>query len=153
RRFAQNIKEVRRFGPRMTPMQIDFGKTPDRVIGIDLGTTNSLVAYMEVTAPKVIPGEDGDRLVPSVVSLSRSGEIIVGNPARKLLINEPDRTVYSVKRLMGRGVEDIQEELKLFPFRVAPGSESVIRIQLGEKTFTPPEISAFVLRLLKKNAE
>src|SRR6266849_8619636 len=137
----------------MTPMQIDFGKDSERVIGIDLGTTNSLVAYMDLTAPKVIPGEDADRLVPSVVSLTRSGEIIVGNPARVRLITEPDRTIYSVKRLMGRGVADVQDELKLFPFRIAPDSESVIRIQLGEKTFTPPEISAFILRQLKKNAE
>src|SRR5882672_10461030 len=137
----------------MTPMQIDFGKDPERVIGIDLGTTNSLVAYMDVTAPKVIPGEDGDRLIPSVVSLTRSGEIVVGNPARALLINEPDRTIYSVKRLMGRGVADVQDELKLFPFRIAPDSESVIRVQLGGKTFTPPEISAFILRQLRKNAE
>jgi molecular chaperone DnaK len=138
----------------MTPMQIDFGNTsPDRVIGIDLGTTNSLVAYMDVTAPKVIPGEDGDRLVPSVVSVTPYGDVIVGNPARRLLITQPGRTVYSVKRLMGRGVTDVQEELKLFPFRIAPGSESVIQIQLGEKTFTPPEVSAFILRQLKKNAE
>jgi Fe-S protein assembly chaperone HscA len=138
----------------MTPMQIDFGNnTPERVIGIDLGTTNSLVAYMDLTAPKVIPGADADRLVPSVVSLTRYGDIVVGNPARAFLIDEPDRTIYSVKRLMGRGVADVQDELKLFPFRIAPGSESVIRIQLGEKTFTPPEISAFILRQLKKNAE
>jgi Fe-S protein assembly chaperone HscA len=136
----------------MTPMQIDFGK-PDHVIGIDLGTTNSLVAYMDLTAPKVIPGADGDRLVPSVVSLTRYGDIVVGNPARAFLIDEPDRTIYSVKRLMGRGVADVQDELKLFPFRIAPGSESVIRIQLGEKTFTPPEISAYILRQLKTNAE
>jgi Fe-S protein assembly chaperone HscA len=108
---------------------------------------------MDLTAPKVIPGADQDRLVPSVVSLTRAGEIVVGNPARILLINEPDRTIYSVKRLMGRGVADVQDELKLFPFRIAPGSESVIRVQLGEKTFTPPEISAFVLRQLKQNAE
>src|SRR5436190_5486764 len=108
---------------------------------------------MDLTAPKIIRGEDGDRLVPSVVSLTRSGEIVVGNPARVRLINEPDRTIYSVKRLMGRGVADVQDELKLFPFRIAPDSESVIRVQLGEKTFTPPEISAFVLRQLKKNAE
>src|SRR5881628_1380499 len=137
----------------MTPMQIDFGKDSERVIGIDLGTTNSLVAYMDLTAPKIIAGEDGDRLVPSVVSLTRSGEIVVGNPARVRLINEPDRTIYSVKRLMGRGVADVQDELKLFPFRIAPDSESVIRVELGEKTFTPPEISAFILRQLKKNAE
>src|SRR5436190_22709028 len=108
---------------------------------------------MDLTAPKIIRGEDGDRLVPSVVSLTRSGEIVVGNPARVRLINEPDRTIYSVKRLMGRGVADVQDELKLFPFRIAPDSESVIRVQLGEKTFTPPEISAFFLRQLKKNAE
>jgi len=138
----------------MTPMQIDFGNNAaERVIGIDLGTTNSLVAYMDLTAPKVIPGADGDRLVPSVVSLTRYGDIVVGNPARAFLIDEPDRTIYSVKRLMGRGVADVQDELKLFPFRIAPGSESVIKIQLGEKTFTPPEISAYILRQLKQNAE
>jgi Fe-S protein assembly chaperone HscA len=138
----------------MTPMQIDFGNNaPERVIGIDLGTTNSLVAYMDLTAPKVIAGADGDRLVPSVVSLTRYGDIVVGNPARAFLIDEPDRTIYSVKRLMGRGVADVQDELKLFPFRIAPGSESVIRIQLGERTFTPPEISAYILRQLKQNAE
>jgi Fe-S protein assembly chaperone HscA len=137
----------------MTPIQIDFGK-PERVVGIDLGTTNSLVAYMDTAQhPNVIPGEDGDKLVPSIVTLTRKDDIIVGNKARAALIDEPDRTVYSIKRLMGRGVGDVQEELKLFPFRVAEGSESVIRIQLGERTFTPPEISAFILRQLKKNAE
>ncbi|PYT22303.1 MAG: molecular chaperone DnaK [Acidobacteria bacterium] len=138
----------------MTPLQIDFGKDQQEpVVGIDLGTTNSLVAHMDLTHPRVIPGEDGDRLVPSVVTLTRGGEIIVGNEARKALISEPDRSVYSIKRLMGRGVEDIQEELKLFPFRVVEGSEQVIRIKLGERTFTPPEISAFILRQLKANAE
>src|SRR5579872_2086753 len=138
----------------MTPMQIDFGNNAsDRVVGIDLGTTNSLVAYMDLTAPKVIPGADGDPLVPSVVSLTRYGDIVVGNPARVLLIHEPDRTVYSVKRLMGRGVADVEDELKLFPFRIARDSDSVIKIQLGDRTFTPPEISAFVLRQLKQNAE
>ncbi|MBI3471847.1 MAG: Fe-S protein assembly chaperone HscA [Candidatus Solibacter usitatus] len=138
----------------MTPMQIDFGDgSAERVVGIDLGTTNSLVAYMDLTQPRVIPGEDGDRLVPSVVSVMPSGHVIVGNPARALLISEPERSVYSAKRLMGRGVADVQEELKLFPFRIAEGSESVIRIQLGERTFTPPEVSAFILRQLRKNAE
>ncbi|MDQ2900669.1 MAG: Fe-S protein assembly chaperone HscA [Acidobacteriota bacterium] len=108
---------------------------------------------MELTHPAVIPGEDGDRLVPSIVSVMPAGEIVVGNLARKMLIEQPERTIYSVKRLMGRGIEDVQDELKLFPFRVAEGSESVIRVQLGERTFTPPEISAFILRQLKKNAE
>ena len=127
----------------------------DRIIGIDLGTTNSLVAYMENDHPAVIPGEDGSNLVPSVVALDERDQIMVGNPARKYLIETPERAVYSVKRLMGRGVEDIQDELKLFPFRLAddlaPGE--VLRIKLGNKTYTPPEISAFILRQLKRNAE
>jgi len=137
----------------MTPLEIDFGKQ-ERVVGIDLGTTNSLGAYMDAAGhPSVIPGDDGDRLIPSVVTLTQKGEVVVGNKARAALIDESDRTVYSIKRLMGRGVADVQEELKLFPFRVAEGSESVIRIQLGDRTFTPSEISAFILRQLKKNAE
>src|SRR3981189_2665200 len=127
----------------------------DLIVGIDLGTTNSLVAYRQGDSPVVIPGEDGLNLVPSVVALDDKEQIIVGNAARKYLIETPERTVYSIKRLMGRGIEDIQQELKLFPFRLAedlqPGE--VLRIRLGEKTFTPPEISAFVLRQLKRNAE
>jgi Fe-S protein assembly chaperone HscA len=129
----------------------------DRIVGIDLGTTNSLVAFMQgdPANPAVIPGEDGLNLVPSVVALDEKDTIVVGNPARKYLIETPERAVYSIKRLMGRGVEDIQAELRLFPFRLAedlrPGE--VIRITLGEKTFTPPEISAFILRQLKRNAE
>ena len=127
----------------------------DPIIGIDLGTTNSLVAYMAGDRPVVIPGEDGANLVPSVVALDASGEIIVGNAARKYLIETADHAVYSVKRLMGRGVEDVREELKLFPFRLADdiGPGEVLHIKLGEKTFTPPEISAFILRQLKRNAE
>ena len=128
---------------------------PDPIVGIDLGTTNSLVAYMEGERPVVIPGEDGSNLLPSIVALDDNGQIVVGNAARKYLIETPERAVYSVKRLMGRGVEDVQVELKLFPFRLAddlvPGE--VLRIMLGEKTFTPPEISAFILRQLKRNAE
>src|ERR1700736_2612342 len=133
-------------------MQIDFGAT-DHVVGIDLGTTNSLVAFMDLTGPRIIPGADGDKLVPSVVSINPSGDTVVGNPARELLLTQPERTVYSVKRLMGRGLEDISEELKLFPFRIAQGSESVIRLRIGERTLTPPEVSAYVLRQLKQNAE
>ncbi|MGC2108620.1 MAG: Fe-S protein assembly chaperone HscA [Candidatus Korobacteraceae bacterium] len=127
----------------------------DRIVGIDLGTTNSLVAYMEGERPVVIPGEDGSNLLPSVVALDPSGQIIVGNTARKSLIETPNHAVYSVKRLMGRGVEDVRDELKLFPFRLAEGlaSGQVIRIKLGDKIFTPPEISAFILRQLKRNAE
>jgi molecular chaperone DnaK len=133
-------------------MDIDFTST-GHIVGIDLGTTNSLVAFMDLTGPRIIPGNDGDKLVPSVVSIAPSGEVVVGNPARELLLTQPERSVYSVKRLMGRGLEDVKDELKLFPFRVAVGSDSVIQLQLGDRTYTPPEISAMVLRQLKQNAE
>jgi Fe-S protein assembly chaperone HscA len=127
----------------------------ERIVGIDLGTTNSLVAYMEGDRPVVIPGEDGLNLVPSVVALDENGQIVVGSAARKYLIETPERAVYSVKRLMGRGVEDVQDELRLFPFRLADdlAAGEVLRIKLSDKTFTPPEISAFILRQLKRNAE
>jgi Fe-S protein assembly chaperone HscA len=127
----------------------------ERIIGIDLGTTNSLVAFMQGDAPVVIPGDDGSNLVPSVLALDENNQAIVGNSARRYLIETPERAVYSIKRLMGRGLEDIQEELKLFPFCLAgdlqPGE--VLRIKLGDNTFTPPEISALILRQLKRNAE
>jgi Fe-S protein assembly chaperone HscA len=126
-----------------------------RIVGIDLGTTNSLVAYMDsqTSQPKCIPGPYGDTLCPSVVSLDPDGSVIVGEPARRRLLTQPERTIYSVKRLMGRGPADIQSELKLFPFRIDPASKNVIRVMLGEKVFTPPEISAFILRELKNWAE
>src|SRR5450631_3606 len=127
----------------------------DYIVGIDLGTTNSLVAYMQGDSPVVIPGEDGLNLVPSVVALDERNQIIVGNAGRRYLIETPERAVYSVKRLMGRGVEDIQDELKLFPFQLAEDLHEgeVLRIKIGERTYTPPEISALVLRQLKRNAE
>jgi len=132
-----------------------------RVVGIDLGTTNSLVAYMEGDKPVVIPGVDGSNLVPSVVALDPMPEdggrptVTVGNSARRALIETPERVIYSVKRLMGRGLEEVQSELKFFPFRLADDVEAgeVPRIQLGEMRFTPPEISAYILRQLKRNAE
>ncbi len=132
----------------MSTLQIDFGKGNSRIIGIDLGTTNSLVAVMDLTAPRILSG-----IVPSVVSVKASGEVVAGSEARDLLVTDPERTVYSVKRLMGRGAADIQDELKLFPFRVAGGSESVLKLQLGEAVMTPPEVSAHVLRKLKQDAE
>jgi Fe-S protein assembly chaperone HscA len=129
--------------------------TTDRIVGIDLGTTNSLVAFMQGESPVVIPGEDGSNLVPSVVALDQNNQPVIGNAARNSLISTPDRAVYSIKRLMGRGVEDVQEELKLFPFRLADDMQpgEVLRIKLGDKTFTPPEISALILRQLKRSAE
>ena len=129
--------------------------TTDHIVGIDLGTTNSLVAYMQGDSPVVIPGEDGLNLVPSVVALDDQNQIVVGNAARKYLIETPERAVYSIKRLMGRGVEDIQDELKLFPFQLAEDLQAgeVLRIKIGTRSYTPPEISALVLRQLKRNAE
>jgi Fe-S protein assembly chaperone HscA len=126
-----------------------------RIVGIDLGTTNSLVAYIDAQTgqPKCIPGPSGSTLCPSVVSLDTDGGVIVGEPAQRRLLTQPERTIYSVKRLMGRGIDDVQAELKLFPFRIAPSSNNVIRVQLGEKVFTPPEISAFILRELRNWAE
>jgi len=125
-----------------------------RIVGIDLGTTNSLVAYTEPNGtPKCIPGPYGSTLCPSVVSIDSDGSIVVGEPARRRLLTQPDRTIYSVKRLMGRGPADVVDELKLFPFRIDPSSPNVIRVLLGGKVFTPPEISAFILRELKNWAE
>jgi molecular chaperone DnaK len=126
-----------------------------RIVGIDLGTTNSLVAYLDpqTNQPKCIPGPYGETLCPSVVSLDPDGSIIVGEAAGRRLLTQPERTIYSVKRLMGRGPSDIQGELKLFPFRIDPSSKNVIRVILGNKVFTPPEISAFILRELKNWAE
>jgi Fe-S protein assembly chaperone HscA len=126
-----------------------------RTVGIDLGTTNSLVAWLDPASgsPKCIPGPYGSALCPSVVSLDADGSIIVGEPARRRLLTQPDRTIYSVKRLMGRGLDDVQEELRLFSFRIDPESKRVIRVRLGNRVFTPPEISSFILRELKSWAE
>jgi Fe-S protein assembly chaperone HscA len=139
-----------------------------KVVGIDLGTTNSLVAYVRDGAPVVIRDGTGDGLVPSVVSVDTSGTIFVGREAQRRLLTSPERTVYSVKRFMGRGIEDVRDEAALLPFKVGgalrqaqggPSDQSradtggVVRIGLGEREFTPPEISAFVLRELKQRAE
>lgn len=124
------------------------------VVGIDLGTTNSLVAFMQDGTPMVIPGEDGERLVPSVVAWTDEG-VRVGNAARSTLMSDAGAAVYSAKRLMGRDLEDIQDELKLFPFRLAEGAKAgeVLRLNVGGLTMTPPEVSAYILQQLKKNAE
>lgn len=138
----------------MGTFQIDFGESrKSKIVGIDLGTTNSLVAVMDLTGPRIIEDPNGQAIVPSVVSLEANGKLAAGESARERLLDAPERTVYSVKRLMGRGVEDIEEELKLFPFRISRDSDPVIKLKLGERIFTPPEISAAVLRKLKDNAE
>jgi Fe-S protein assembly chaperone HscA len=132
----------------MSTFQIDFGSDQKQIVGIDLGTTNSLIAVMEPTGPRILSG-----IVPSVVSVTAAGEVVVGAEAREMLITHPERSVYSVKRLMGRDAADVREELKLFPFRLADNSGSVLRLQLGDKVVTPPEVSAHILRKLKTDAE
>src|SRR5262245_44623159 len=124
-----------------------------KVVGIDLGTTNSLVAYVRDGAPLVIRDNNGDGLVPSVVTASSDGTMFVGREAQRRLLTEATRTVYSVKRFMGKGVDDVRDEAKLLPFRVAGEPGGVVRIGLGDREFTPPEISAFILRELKHRAE
>jgi len=124
-----------------------------KVVGIDLGTTNSLVAYVENGRPVVIREKSGDALVPSVVSAAEDGTIYVGREAQRRLLTDAGRTVYSVKRFMGRGLDDVKHEARLLPFKVSGESAGVVRIGLGEREFTPPEISAFVLRELKRRAE
>src|SRR5438034_7589950 len=139
-----------------------------KVVGIDLGTTNSLVAYVKDSVPVVIRDHSGDGLVPSVVSVAADGTIYVGREAQRRLFTDANRTVYSVKRFMGKGLDDVGAEVRHFPFRVGGGAKAqagavssertepsggVIRIGLGEREFTPPEISAFILRELKHRAE
>jgi molecular chaperone DnaK/molecular chaperone HscA len=130
-------------------------ETTARVVGIDLGTTNSLVAFMQGDQPTIIPGEDGDRLVPSVVAFDHEHGFVVGNAARATLLTDASSAVYSAKRLMGRGVEDVQEELKLFPYKLVEGLKprDVPTLEVGGLKLTPPEISAYILLQLKRNAE
>jgi molecular chaperone DnaK len=124
-----------------------------RVVGIDLGTTNSLVAYMTESGPQVIRDAQGNALVPSIVYYDTAEQrLLVGEEARQRLVTEPRKAIYSVKRFMGKGSKDVEADLMLVPFQIAPGSQQVIRFQMGDRQFTPPEISAFVLRDLKERA-
>ena len=122
-----------------------------RIVGIDLGTTNSLVAYMDKGTPRVIAGRNERTMVPSVVAMTDNG-LIVGDPAKEHLTRSPERTVYSVKRFMGKSLEDVQGELAYFPYHMTEQG-GVIRIKLGEKTYSPPQISAMILKELKHRAE
>jgi Fe-S protein assembly chaperone HscA len=124
-----------------------------KVVGIDLGTTNSLVAYVRDGVPEVIRDASRDALVPSVVSLGEDGTIFVGREAQRRLLTASSRSVYSVKRFMGRGIDDVRDEAALLPFTVGGDPGGVVRIGIGGREFTPPEISAFVLRELKQRAE
>src|SRR5947207_564026 len=124
-----------------------------KVVGIDLGTTNSLVAYVHDGVPVVIRDRGGDALLPSVVSVAEDQTVYVGREAERRLLTDPGRTVYSVKRFMGKGVHDVGDEARLFPFRLAGDPGGIVKIGLGAREFTAPEISAFILRELKHRAE
>jgi len=127
--------------------------TTEKIIGIDLGTTNSVVAVMEGNEAKVIPNQDGNRLTPSVVAFTDKGERLVGDPARRQAITNPRRTVYSIKRFMGRRHNEVQSEEKLVPYKIVGGPQELVKVEIDGKQYTPPEISAMILRKLKESAE
>jgi molecular chaperone DnaK len=123
-----------------------------KIIGIDLGTTNSVVAVIEGGEPKVIPNEEGGRTTPSVVAFTKSGERLVGQVAKRQAITNPENTIYSIKRFMGRRYEEVRDELKMVPYKVEPEGDHVVIVAQGKK-YSPPEISAMILQKLKKSAE
>ncbi len=125
----------------------------EKIIGIDLGTTNSVVAVMEGKEAKVIPNPEGNRLTPSVVAFTDKGEVLVGEPARRQAVTNPSKTVYSIKRFMGRRHNEVASEEKMVPYEVTGGSEDYVKVKVGDKEYTPPEISAKVLVKLKESAE
>src|SRR5499427_5030125 len=124
-----------------------------KIVGIDLGTTNSLVAIVEDGIPRVIPGPDGNRLVPSVIYFDEAGQVLIGNGAKEKMVEKPKNTVFSIKRFMGKGIDDVRGDLPLLPFEVSAQSEHIIRLKIFNRDYTPPELSAFILRDLKRNAE
>ncbi len=123
------------------------------IVGIDLGTTNSLVAVVENGVPRVLPGKDGRNLVPSVIYFDEDGGPQVGNAAKEMLVEKPKNTIFSIKRFMGKGIDDVRADLPLLPFEVSADSEHIIRLKIFGREYTPPELSAFILRELKRNAE
>ncbi len=125
----------------------------EKIIGIDLGTTNSVVAVMEGGEPTVIANQEGDRTTPSVIAFTRDDEVLVGAPARNQRVTNPERTVYSVKRFMGRRHAEVATEEKMVPYKVVGGAHEYVKIQIGDREYTPQEISAKVLRKLKEAAE
>jgi molecular chaperone DnaK len=125
----------------------------EKIIGIDLGTTNSVVAVMEGSEPKVIPNPEGNRLTPSVVAFTDKGETLVGEPAKRQAVTNPERTVYSAKRFMGRRHNEVESEEKMVPYSITGGPDDYVKIKAGDKEYTPSEISAFTLRKLKEAAE
>src|SRR5579885_2778160 len=125
----------------------------EKIIGIDLGTTNSVVAVMEGGEVKVIPNQEGNRLTPSVVAFTDKGDRLVGDPAKRQAITNPRRTVYSIKRFMGRRRKEVAAEEKLVPYKIVGGPNDLVKVEIDNKSYTPPELSAMILRKLKEAAE
>src|SRR5256714_3520348 len=124
-----------------------------KIIGIDLGTTNSVVAVMEAGQPTVIPNQEGSRTTPSVVAFTKGGERLVGQVAKRQSITNPENTIFSIKRFMGRRHEEVSEEMKMVPYKVVRGDNGDARVEIMGKKYSPPEISAMILTKLKKAAE
>ena len=125
----------------------------EKIIGIDLGTTNSVVAVMEGDDPKIIPNPEGNRVTPSVVAFNDKGETLVGEPARRQAVTNPTRTVYSIKRFMGRRHHEVENEEKMVPYEITGDKQDYVSVKVGDQEYTPQEISAKVLRKLKESAE
>ncbi|MGE5847884.1 MAG: molecular chaperone DnaK [Ignavibacteria bacterium] len=124
-----------------------------KIIGIDLGTTNSCVAVMEGNEPVVIPNSEGGRTTPSVVAFTKTGERLVGQPAKRQAITNPKNTIFSIKRFMGRMVNEVQQEMTEIPYEVVPGDSNSARVKIADRIYSPPEISAMILQKMKKTAE
>ncbi len=124
-----------------------------KVIGIDLGTTNSAIAIMEGGSPKIVPNEEGGRTTPSVVAITKDNERLVGQVAKRQAITNPENTVYSIKRFMGRRFGEVPEEIKIVPYKIVKDNSTNVAVELKGKNYTPPEISAMILQKLKKAAE
>src|SRR5262245_1021735 len=154
---------IRRRGPRF--VEAGAGRTVERkpcpevevgmakVIGIDLGTTNSVVAVVEGGDAVVIPNQEGSRVTPSVVGFTKEGEILVGQVAKRQAVTNPENTVFSIKRFMGRRYDEVAEEITLVPYKVVSASNGDVRVEIRGKQYSPPEISAMILRKLKEAAE
>src|SRR6476659_9230633 len=125
----------------------------EKIIGIELGTTNSVVAVMEGTEVKVIPNQEGNRTTPSVVAFTDKGDRLVGDQAKRQAVTNPRRTIYSIKRFMGRRHDEVESEEKLVPYKVVGGANDLVKVEIDGKAYTPPEISAMILRKLKEAAE
>src|SRR6187549_2074558 len=125
----------------------------EKIIGIDLGTTNSVVAVMEGNEAKVIANQEGNRITPSVVAFAKDGNRLVGDPAKRQAITNPTRTIYSIKRFMGRRHYEVESEEKLVPYKIVGGKDDLVKVEIDGKNYTPPEISAMILRKLKEAAE